>query len=258
MRKNAMNDSTLKVVATFALSLLLTAPSAAQENWPTRNVKFLVAFAPAGIADPIGRFVGKALQEKWGQSVVVENRGGSGGNIGAGIVARAEPDGYTVLVTTSSFSVNLSLYDKPGYALSDFQTVAVAATSPNVVVAAPNLKYNTLPEVIAAAKTENFSFGSAGVGTTPHLSGELIFRLLGKVEAATVVSFFRPAKTPPAIVAKFNADLNAIIKSGALDKQFAAAGAQALTLTPAEAHKYIEDEISKWSAVIKAADIKPE
>ena len=324
----ALHTHRLARFASFVLALGCAAPaSRAQEAWPQKPVKFLVAFAPAGIADPIGRFVGQALSEKWGQSVIIENRGGGGGNIGAGLVARADADGYTVLVTTSSFTVNLSLYEKPGYALADFQTAAVAATSPNIVVAAPDLKYNTLPEVLAAAKTENFSFASAGVGTTPHLSGEQLFRILGKVdvrhvpftgagpaiaallgghvplavvalpaaiehvkagsikglalttperrpdlpivptvaetgvgklEAATVVAFFMPAKTPPAIVAKFNADLNSVIRSGALEKQFAAAGAQPMTLDQNEAHRFIETEIVKWAAVIKAANIKAE
>lgn len=322
-----MNRSFARILGLATAAALLAGAARAQEPWPSKPVKFLVAFAPAGIADPIGRFVGQALSEKWGQSVVIENRGGGGGNIGAAAVARADADGYTVLVTTSSFTVNLSLYDKPGYALADFQTAAVAATSPNIVVAAPNLKYNTLAEVVAAAKTENFSFGSAGVGTTPHLSGEQIFRILGKVdvrhvpftgagpavaailgghvplgvvalpaaieqvkagalkglalttparrpdlpnvptvtetgvgklEAATVVAFFMPAKTPRAIVEKFNADLNAIIKAGGLDRQFAAAGATPMALDAAAAHRFIEAEIVKWAAVVKAANIKPE
>ncbi len=299
----------------------------AQEAWPSRNVRFVVAFAPAGVADPIARFVGQALQEKWGQSVVIENRGGAGGNLGAGLVARADPDGYTVLVTTSSFSVNLSLYDKPGYALSDFQTAAVGATTPNIIVAAPGLKFTTLPEVIAAAKTGNFSYGSAGIGTTPHLSAEDIFNVRGKADirhvpftgagpaivalmgghiqlavvalpgaieqvkaggvkaialttaerradlpgvptvsetgagnvvTATSILFMMPAKTPAAIVAKFNADFNEIVASGRLDKPFAAAGAQPMRLDQAQAQKYVVDEIAQWAGVIKAANIKQE
>ena len=320
------HKAVLRAAALAALALA-SAPTHAQENWPTKNIKFLVAFAPAGIADPIGRFVGQALQEKWGQNVIIENRGGGGGNIGAAAVARAEPDGYTVLVTTSAFSVNVSLYENPGYAAADFVPVAVPAISPNIVVAAPNLKYNTLPEIIAAAKTETFSFGSAGVGTTPHLTGEQIFRLLGKVdvrhvpftgagpaiaaimgdhvplgvmalpaaiaqvkagtvkgvaiatterradmpnvptvnetgigkvESATMVGFFMPAKTPRAIVEKFNADLNAIIKSGALSKQFDAAGATPMTFDLKQAQAYIDGEITQWAVVIKAASLKAE
>ncbi len=318
-----------KHAVALALALACAAAPAvrAQEAWPTRNVRFLVAFAPGGIGDIIGRFVGQALGEKWGHAAIIENRGGGGGNIGAAMAARAEPDGYTVLVTTSSFTVNLSLYDNPGYAFPDFRTAGVAAISPNIIVAPPGSRYNTLPEFLAAAKTGAFSFGSAGVGTTPHLTGEMIFRLLGKVdvrhapftgagpavvaamgghvqvavvalpaaieqvksgtlkalavttklrlpdlpnvptvketgvgdvETATMVAFFMPAKTPPAIVAKFNADLNAAIASGVLDKPFASAGVDPLTLDVAQAGAFVADEIQKWAAVVKAANIKPE
>jgi tripartite-type tricarboxylate transporter receptor subunit TctC len=314
-------------VSLAALALFAANVAHAQEPWPTKPVKFIIAFAPAGVADPIGRFIGQALSEKWGQPVVIENRGGAGGNLGAQLVARAEPDGYTVLVTTSAFTVNLSLYEKPGYSFEDFQTGAVASSSPNMIVAAPNLKYNTLPEIIAAAKTENLSFGSAGVGTTPHLTGELIFRLLGKVdirhvpftgagpavaalmgghvplvsaglpgviehvkagtikgialatpgrrddmpgvptieetgigkvEASTAVPFFFPAKTPRHIVEKFNADLNAILASGALNRQFASAGASPVTKDLKAAHEHVAAEIQQWGGVVRSLNLKPE
>jgi tripartite-type tricarboxylate transporter receptor subunit TctC len=117
---------------------------------------------------------------------VVENRGGAGGNIAAVAASRADPDGYTILVTTSALAVNLSFYDNPGYALGDFKTAALIATAPNILVGAPSLKANTLKEVIALARTEPLSYGSAGLGTTPHLSGERIFRLLGKVDVRHV------------------------------------------------------------------------
>ncbi|HEY8579556.1 MAG TPA: tripartite tricarboxylate transporter substrate-binding protein [Beijerinckiaceae bacterium] len=165
---------------------LATAAPAAAQSYPERNVRFLVAFAPGGPADIVARVVGQALTERWGKSVIVENRGGAGGNIAAAAATRAEPDGYTILVTTSALAVNLSFYDNPGYALSDFKVAALVATAPNIIVGAPNLKADTLREVIALAKTENLSFGSAGAGTTPHLSGERVFRLLGKVDVRHV------------------------------------------------------------------------
>ena len=162
--------------AVFA-ACLAAFPAAAQ-SWPQRNVRFVVAFAPAGPADVVARIVSPPLQEKWGQTIVVENRGGGGGNIGAQAVARAEPDGYTVLVTTSAFPVNLTLFANPGYALSDFKTAAYAATTPDILVRSPTLKYTTLQEIVAAAKTENLSFGSAGIGTTPQLAGEVLEKKL--------------------------------------------------------------------------------
>ena len=167
----------LLAAATIASSL----PAMAQQPWPSQPVKLVVAFAPGGPADLIARILGQKLNEQWKQPVVIENRGGAGGNIAAGATAKAEPNGYTVLVTTSAFAVNPSLSSKAGYNPADFSTAIVAATTPNLIVGAPNLKAKTLRDVIEASKTENYTYGTAGVGTTPHLSAEKIFRLNAKV-----------------------------------------------------------------------------
>lgn len=319
---------TFKRVLFCAASLALSAVGLrAQEAYPQKNVRFIVAFAPAGPADVFARLIGQALQEKWGKTVIVENRAGAGGNLGAATAARAEPDGYTVLVSTSAFAVNLTLYDKPGYALQDFQVAAIASTAPNILVGAPNLEANTLRGVIDASKTKNLSFGSAGVGTTPHLTGEIIFRMLAKADVRhvpftgasqavtatmagqvplalvvlpgayeqvkaglvkpiaiatakrladmpdvptvneagfgdvvteNVVAFFMPAKTPKAVVEKFNADVTAIIGSGALDKAYAASGNTPLTWDQPRAQNYFAEEARKWGAVIRAAGLKVE
>ena len=302
-----------------------SASTLAASDYPQHNVRFVVPFAPGGIVDLLGRVVAQGLSEKWGTPVIVENRGGGGGNIGAVHVAHADADGYTVLVTSSSFTVNLTLNAKPGYAFSDFTTAGIVATSANIIIAAPNLPYKTLPEVIAAAQTHNLSFGSAGIGTTPHLTGEQIFHVsakadirhgpftgagpavtatmggqvpvsvvalpsayeqvkaglvkglavttpqrlpdlpdvptvketgIGDIETSTMVAFFMPARTPAAIAAKFNADLNALIDSGALDKALATAGATPVHFDEAQAHAYVESEISKWADIIRSADIK--
>ena len=163
-----------------AVTIASTLPAAAQP-YPSQPVKLVVAFAPGGPADLIARILGQKLNEQWKQPVVIENRGGAGGNIAAGATAKAEPNGYTVLVTTSAFAVNPSLSSKAGYSPADFTTAIVAATTPNLIVGAPSLKAKTLRDVIEASKTENYTYGTAGVGTTPHLSAEKIFRLNAKV-----------------------------------------------------------------------------
>jgi tripartite-type tricarboxylate transporter receptor subunit TctC len=163
-----------------AVTIASALPAAAQP-YPSQPVKLVVAFAPGGPADLIARILGQKLNEQWKQAVVIENRGGAGGNIAAGATAKAEPNGYTVLVTTSAFAVNPSLSSKAGYSPADFTTAIVAATTPNLIVGAPGLKAKTLRDVIEASKTENYTYGTAGVGTTPHLSAEKIFRLNAKV-----------------------------------------------------------------------------
>ncbi|MDO8768732.1 MAG: tripartite tricarboxylate transporter substrate binding protein [Burkholderiaceae bacterium] len=151
-------------------------------SWPSKPVKLLVAFAPGGPADIIARMLALRLSERIKQPVVVENRGGAGGNVAAQAVARAEPDGYTLLITTSAFAVNPALSRKAGYdPLKDFATVNIVAGTPNLLVASPALPVKTLQDVFKLAKTQNLSFGTAGGGTTPHLSAEYLFKSLAKV-----------------------------------------------------------------------------
>ena len=151
-------------------------------GWPNKPIKLVVAFAPGGPADIIARFLSQRLSDRLKQSVVVENRGGAGGNIAAQAVARAEPDGYTLLVSTSAFAVNPALSRKAGYdPLKDFATAGIVAGTPNLLVASPALPVKTLADVFKLAKTQNLSFGTAGGGTTPHLSAEYLFKSLAKV-----------------------------------------------------------------------------
>lgn len=150
--------------------------------WPSKPIKLVVAFAPGGPADIIARLLSQRLGDRLQQSVIVENRGGAGGNVAAQVVARAEPDGYTLLVTTSAFAVNPALSRKAGYdPIKEFSTVNVVADTPNLILASPALPVQSLKDVLKLAKTQNLSFGTAGAGTTPHLSAEYLFKSLAKV-----------------------------------------------------------------------------
>jgi tripartite-type tricarboxylate transporter receptor subunit TctC len=163
--------------------LLFASATSAQENYPNQNVRFVVAFPAGGPTDAVARILGQRLTEKWGQSVVIENRGGAGGNIATRQVAKADPNGYTVLVTTSAYAVNPSLTANAGYSPeTDYKTAIVVATTPNVIVASPSLKASNLKELIELAKAEKLTYGMPGPGTTPHLSAEKIFKVLAKVD----------------------------------------------------------------------------
>lgn len=156
-------------------------------GWPTKPVHFLVAFAPAGPADIIARLVGQKLGEVLGQSVVVENRPGAGGSVASAMVARAEPDGYTLLVNTSSYAVNPAMQRNPGFdSEKDLTLVALVASSPNLIVITPALKPRTLKEVMEEAKGGSYNYATAGAGTTPHLTAEYLFKVLGKVPVTHV------------------------------------------------------------------------
>jgi tripartite-type tricarboxylate transporter receptor subunit TctC len=165
----------------IAAALLSGSPLAAQE-FPQQAVHLQVAFAPGGPADIIARVIGQKLNERWKEPVVVENRGGAGGNIAAAAVAKADPNGYTILVSTSAYAVNETLSKTPGYAPTDLRAAVIVATTPNLIIGAPTLEAKTLKDVIEAARKQPMTYGTAGVGTTPHLSAERIFRLEAKVD----------------------------------------------------------------------------
>ena len=139
---------------------LAPSPATPQESYPSQNVKFVVAFPAGGPTDAIARILGQRLSEKWGQGVVIENRPGAGGNIAARQIAKAEPNGYAVLVTTSAFAVNPSLTANAGYAPeTEFKAAIVAATTPNILVASNSLQASNLKDLVAAAKSEKLSYG---------------------------------------------------------------------------------------------------
>lgn len=166
--------------------------------YPARPIRFVVAFPPGASTDIVARIVGAKLSESWGQNVVIENRPGAGGNIGTQTAARANADGYTILMNSSAFVVNLSLYAKPGYSMADFVPVLQGPTTPNLISVHPSVKANSLREVIAFARGKPVSYGSSGTGTTPHLDAELIFKALSKVDITHVP--YGPAQAVTAVM----------------------------------------------------------
>jgi tripartite-type tricarboxylate transporter receptor subunit TctC len=156
-------------------------PAAAQ-NYPTHSINVVVAFAAGGIADGIARLVGQKLGERLKQNVVTENRGGAGGNLAARAVAGATPDGHTLLATTTALAVNETASKNRGYNTSDLRPVAIVAISPDVLAVHPSNPAKTMKEFIANAKTKSFTYGSAGVGTAPHIGAEYLFKEVAKVK----------------------------------------------------------------------------
>lgn len=165
------------------MGLALVGPMAAQaQNWPTGSVKIIVPFPAGGSADTLARTLGQAMQEATGQSFVVENRTGAGGNIGTAEVARAAPDGSTILLTPSSVAIAPVLYAKPGYdPVKDFAPVTLVGNIPMVVVVHPSLPVKTMSDLVALAKSKpgQISYASAGFGTTNHLAFELFMAQTG-------------------------------------------------------------------------------
>jgi tripartite-type tricarboxylate transporter receptor subunit TctC len=163
------------ILAASILPISIPAAHAADE-YPSHPVRVIVPFAPGGVVDVMGRILTQKLTETTGQSFYVDNVGGAGGNIGARTTASAPKDGYTIMVTSSSFVVNPSLQAKVPYdPVKDFSPITIAAASPNVVVVNLKQPVKTMKELVEQIRTHpnTYSFGSAGIGTTPHLSGEL-------------------------------------------------------------------------------------
>lgn len=173
--------------ASMLLALLFAAGANAQE-YPSKPVRMVVPFAAGGSSDTVSRIIAQKLTEATGQSFVVENRAGAGGNIGAEFVAKSRPDGYTLLVAAGSFAINVSLYRKLPYdPLKDFEPVIHICSVTGILVAHPSLPANNVAALIAlaSAKPGSIHFASAGSGTVVHLAGEL-FKSMSKVDLVHV------------------------------------------------------------------------
>src|SRR5882724_7810112 len=298
----------------------LVSPASAQ-TYPTQNITFTVAFAAGGIADVIARMVGQKLGERLGHTVVVENRGGAGGNLAAKAVSAAAPDGYTILATTTSLAVNETASRNKGFSVDDLRIIAIVAISPDVLAVHPSNPAKDLKEFIKNGKEKSFTYGSAGVGTGPHIGAEYFFREVAKVQAIHVpftggapavqsgignhvdaivltlptvvppltqgllrglglanatrnsavpdvptygdmgfpnvysgswVGFFAPAKTPDAVVAKLNTEINAIMKEPEAQQKLKTIGLDAIVKTQAEAEDYFKSEVATWGKMTRA------
>jgi len=170
------------VAASVLASVLALAPAAAQD-FPTRPVTLVIPFAAGGSTDLVGRLIAERMSAELGQPVVVENKGGAGGNLGAAQVAKATPDGYTILMgTVATHALNPTLYKKMPYdPVTSFAPVSLLAIVPNVLVVNPDFPAKTTEELIALLKKEpgKYSYASSGNGTPLHLSGELFKSMAG-------------------------------------------------------------------------------
>ncbi|OFZ92599.1 MAG: hypothetical protein A3F74_27070 [Betaproteobacteria bacterium RIFCSPLOWO2_12_FULL_62_58] len=172
------------------LSLLIVAACcqiAAAQSYPNRPLRFLVPYAAGGPTDIMARLVGQRITETWGQNVVIDNRAGASGNIGTGLVLRSNPDGYTILVHSSAYVVNPSLYRNAGYdAVKSFAPIINAGASPNMLYVHPSFPAHTLKDLIASARGKQLSYASPGIGTTPHLTVELLLKTMNKLDLSHV------------------------------------------------------------------------
>ena len=323
----------LGAAAAMALGATITmtpALAADATNWPTQPVKLIVPFAPGGTSDVLAREIAARLQVALKQTVVVDNKAGAGGVLGADSVAKAAPDGYTVLLgTIATHAINPALMPKMPYkADRDFAPVILLGKISNVLLIGPGAQARTVKDIVAAAKAKpgDITFASAGQGTSQHLSGE-VFRLMtgadlthvpykgsapaiqdvmggqvpmsfetvtvalpqikaGKVKAVAVTSakrsaqlpdvptlaesgvpgfdvsswqaLYLPAGTPPAIVAKLNAEVQKIVAQPEVKARMESLGLEYAPNTPAQFTEFQKAEQARWAKVIKDGNVKPD
>lgn len=310
-------------------SLFLAGNAAFAQAYPTRPVKVIVAFAPGTTSDIIGRMIASRLTQSMGQPFVVENRTGAGGTIGAEFVAKAAADGYTLLVSTAALPVSAGVYRNLKYdTAKDFSSITVISHSPLALAANLSFPPRNVRELIEYAKANpgKVNFGSAGVGTSHHLTGEKlkldtgidivhvpykgsgpahvdlmggqiqimfdnIVALMphfksGKLRPLAVSSarrnamlpdvpslqeagvrdfetvawfgFVAPAGTPREVIARLHAEILKALAVPELRQWLTEAGSDIIGATPEDADRHLRDEVAKWGAVVRAANIKAE
>ena len=317
------------IVRLLACVAVMAVSAASAQTYPDHNVRVIVPFGQGGPTDVIARIFAQKLSENLGHQFYVENIGGAGGNIGTAQAARAPGDGYTILVVSTGFMVNPSLYAKVPYdPIKDFTPLTLAAVSPNVLFVNPSVPAKTLKELVDLVKANpgKYAYAQPAIGSTPHLSAELLKLTFGLdlvmipftsaglavnavlsgqppigctalpptiglinegklrglavmatkraptlpnvptiaeagvpgQEAETVTGFVMPAKTPPAIVEKLNAE---IVKIGAMPEireRLEKIGFTPVLDTPAEFGARIKAEMEKWGKVVRDSKLKIE
>ena len=313
-------------VTIFVLGVLFSATAFGQD-YPTKPIRIIVPLSAGAGADIAARIIGQRMNEHWKQPVIVENRPGAGGQIGTAAVVKAEPDGHTLMVQSSSHAANPAIYKSLPYdSLKDLVDVAILGKTPYVMVSAGNGPYKSLKALIDAAKAKpgELAYASAGLGTSTHLASEYLLGLAGvrmihvpfkgspealqevlggrsafymapvnvavglvkdgKLNALGVSTTSRaevlpdvptlagqglpgyevtlwfgmwaPAATPPQIVQKLNAAVNAIVFEPPVREQFTKLGIQPAPMKLEEFSRFVRSEIEMYRKIVRAANIQ--
>ena len=320
-------DFTRRTLALAALAAALPFAASAQSGYPNKPIRVIVPFAAGSTTDIIARAITDKMGQSMGQQLVVENKAGASGTIGQAQVATAAPDGYTIMIHSSSHTVSPHTFAKlPFDTERDFVGITPISSTPNVLVISPSKNIKTLKDLLAAARANpgKMNFASAGQGSATHLNAEK-FKLAAKIEAQNIpfkgsaeavtevmagrvdyyfspiapvigqirngqlvplavgspkraaalpdvpttaeagvpgsefnfwIGMFAPAKTPREIVERLNAEVVKALATPEVKERFAALGADAWTLKPAEFDSYVREEIKSNAALVKAAGLE--
>jgi tripartite-type tricarboxylate transporter receptor subunit TctC len=182
MTKNS-GVTAIAAVAAATLCSGAVCAAAANDSWPNKTIRVIAAGAAGGPIDIMSRVVMAKLSEQLGQSIVIDNRAGAGGTLATRVAVSANSDGHTLLCNSSQYVAAYSLYKDPGYnAYKDFAPVINAGHSPNIIFVNPSTPAKNLQELIALGKTKKLQYGSAGAGSTPHLTGERLLKIISRLD----------------------------------------------------------------------------
>ncbi len=320
----------MKSWARWVVALLgACALQAFAQGYPTKPVRFIISFTPGSSTDIVGRIVAQELSEMWKQPVVAENRAGAGGSIGSAVVAKAEPDGYTLLVNSNAHCVNPAIYAKLPYdTLKDFTNIVPLAVQPNVLTVRPDGPYKTVADLVKAAKAKPgaLNIGHAGIGSGTHLTTERfiaatgikvlqvpfkgtpevitamfsgnvdaywapISAALGSIHSGKLrplavstdkrnpqlpdvptpaeagirgtesplwFGLWGPAKMPPDLVNKINADVRKALADTKTKARLFTTGNEIMDMSPEQFSKLVRDEIESNKRILAAAGVKPQ
>jgi tripartite-type tricarboxylate transporter receptor subunit TctC len=232
----------LNTVVAVVLALLSIAVQA--QKYPSRPVRMVIHIGPGSSMDIVGRELAQKLNETWGQPVIVDNRAGAGGTMGMDTVAKAAPDGYTILFGSSSVGIAASYYKKlPFDALRDLAPITQLSSRHNALVVSPNSPVTSVKDLIALAKSKpgQLSYGSGSEAGLPGFEVNVWYGL------------FVPRGTPAIIVDKIAADVNQLLKTPEMRERLTALGAEGTT--PAEFQAYFRSDMDKWRKVVKASGV---
>src|SRR6266571_4323943 len=280
----------MKSIATWLAVLIasLAVGAAAAQQYPVKPVKIVVGFAPGGGSDFIARVIAQKLTERFGTQVIVENRPGAGSTLGSEVVVKSPPDGYTLLLTPASYTVNPSVYKLSFDALNDITPIVQLSRGPYVVAVNPSVPAKTLQELVELAKRDpdKLAYASSGNGSHVHVATALQYVKSGRLRALAVTTPKRIAAAPevptvaeagyPAyevtnwhglvgpkglpkdIVARLNREVNEALKSKEVEKILASDGLEPAGGSPEGLGSVIKNEVGRWSQVVKRAGVKVE
>ena len=258
------------LLGTVFAAVAASAAWAQAPAYPAKPVRLLVPFAAGGATDVPTRILATKLGERMGSPFIIDNRPGAGGAIGTATVARAEPDGYSVLVTATPFVVSPHVYPKLGYdTLKDFAQVAMFASSPNVLVVHPSLGVKSVKELIALARPQpgKLDWASSGVGGGQHLFGELFMSMASikvthvsyKGSGAAIADVLGDqVRTARTVIDALHRETVALVKAPDVVDGFRKAGTDVAPSGPEQFRKFVLSEYEKWGKVVRAVGIKPE